>query len=493
VTERIRGNIAQSLKAEAAGLSLAQEIGDLQGQASALANLAAHAVLSARFDEALQLSELAAQVAARSSSLGPLAIAHVIRGNALLYLGHYEDALDQACKALLAVGPGVLVPDKRRVVLAKALAAESLIAMGRARDAAVPVNSAERWAAESGAWALVREARRVRALLDVASGEVETGLAALRELRKDLAAETPSLLMDLLQSEFRARTMSGDHNGALDVLKELRSHFLAQAEQTLKGLTEAPALTPYLQQDRRLAEIDRYLESKKLLTRVVCPATNSWEYLVSLAASSISPEDESLEHGFRVGQLARLVASSLRLGKELGEALVSAGLVHDVGKVGVPTELLLKREPLSEAELAIYDAHAEVGAQLLEQAEFPGKRIVVNAARYHHATFDGLGSRSPIRAENIPLEARIISVCDAFDGLVTGRPRQAAISVELALEHVFRRSGRDFDPKVVDALVNVIRQLPSDAVEIVNKLTAGADDIPYFASRRALRNATASA
>lgn len=489
VTERIRGNITQSLKAEAAGLSLAQEIGDLQGQASALANLAAHALLSARFDEALQLSELAAQVATQSSSLGPLANAHVIRGNALLYLGRYDDALNQACQALFAVGPGMLVPDKRRIVLAKALAAESLIAMGRAREAAVLVTSAERWAEQSGAWALVHETRRVRALLDVATGEVHSGLAVLRALRKELASETPSLFMDLLQSEYRARTMTGDQSGALDVLRELRSHFLAQAEQTLKALTEAPALAHYLQQDGRLAEIDRYLESKKLFARVVCPATNSWDYLVSLAASSVSPEDKSLEHGFRVGRLAGLVASSLRLGTEVEAAMFAAGLVHDVGKVGVPTELLLKQEPLSEAELAIYDAHTEVGAQLLEQAEFPDKRVVVNAARYHHASFDGLGGQSTVRGEDIPLEARIVSACDAFDGLVTGRPGQPAISVHRALEDIFRRSGRDFDPKVVDALVDAVRRLPADRAAIIDALSTGADENPYFASRRALRRA----
>ena len=271
VTERLRGNIVQSLKAEAAGLVLAQEIGDLQGQVAALANLAVHALLAARFDEALQLSEIAIEKATDALSVDVLAGVHISRGNTFLYLGRYEESLAEARDALIAVGPVTLMSDKGRIVLAKALAAESLIALGHVREAAVPVEAAERWSKDSGAWAGMYEARRVRALLEVARGEVRSGLTSLRKLRSELAVKSPSLLADLLQSEYRAHVMTGDEASALEVLKEIRAHFISQAEQTLRGLREAPILAAYLSDDRRLAEIDRYLEAKSVLSRTVRP------------------------------------------------------------------------------------------------------------------------------------------------------------------------------------------------------------------------------
>jgi HD-GYP domain-containing protein (c-di-GMP phosphodiesterase class II) len=492
VTERLRGNIVQSLKAEAAGLVLAQEIGDVQGQAAALANLAVHALLAARFDEALQLSEIAIEKATDALSVDVLAGVHISRGNTFLYLGRYEESLEQARDALIAVGPVRLVSDKGRIVLAKALAAESLIALGRVREAAVPVEAAERWSRDSGAWAGMYEARRVRALLDVARGEVLPGLTSLRKLRSELEVKTPSLLADLLQSEYRAHVMAGDEASALEVLKEIRTHFTSQAEQTLKGLREAPFLAGYLREDRRLAEIDRYLEAKSVLSRTVRPGNEGWDFLVSLAASSTAPEDPSLEHGLRVGRLGSLVAASLRLGTPFERAVMAAGLVHDVGKVGVPAELLLTRQALSDDERSLYDSHSETGAQLLEQAEYPDKRVVINVARHHHAMFDGHGGGVSLRGEDIPLEARIIGACDAFDALIVGRPRHPAVSSGQALEIIFRRSGRDFDPCVVEALVDVVRRLPSETSGLVAQLSETAEDMAFFGSQRALKRAARS-
>jgi len=333
------------------------------------------------------------------------------------------------------------------------------------------------------------EARRVRALLDVALGETQRGLSVLQQMRSDV--QSPAIRLDLLQSEYRARLMANDQGGALRVLEDLRSHFIEQTEHVLKGLREAPALARYLQHDGRLAQLDRYLESKRLLTRVASPASNSWDYLISLAASSIAPEDPTLEHGLRVGCLSALVAAALHA-PDLGEeVMVAAGLVHDVGKVGIPPEVLMSADPLTEPESALFDAHAETGAQLLEQADFPHKRAVINTARYHHCTFDGIGAHSPLRGEAIPLEARIVAVCDAFDGMLKGRPRRPALPVARALEELLRRAGRDFDPAVVSALVEVCRRLPSDSAALGDVLSAKAEDIPYFASRRAWRTASA--
>jgi response regulator RpfG family c-di-GMP phosphodiesterase len=126
-------------------------------------------------------------------------------------------------------------------------------------------------------------------------------------------------------------------------------------------------------------------------------------------------------------------------------------LLHDIGKVGISERILAKRGPLTTKEWAEMRTHPLLGAQIVNPIRFLGD--AVDVIRFHHERFDGAGYPHGLRGEQIPLVARIFSVVDAFDAIISERPYRPARSTEEALEEIVRSSGSHFDPEVVEAFL----------------------------------------
>jgi putative nucleotidyltransferase with HDIG domain len=158
---------------------------------------------------------------------------------------------------------------------------------------------------------------------------------------------------------------------------------------------------------------------------------------------------------------SRAVASwCSRLGKRLGSSkaeivhLTRAGLVHDIGKVTTPNAILCAPRRLDDAEMTIMRDHARAGAQIV--AGVPLIANLVPAVRNHHERFDGTGYPDNLKWDSIPHIARIVAVADAFNAMIGRRPYRPPLAPSVALERLVEGRGDQFDPDIVDAMIDVV-------------------------------------
>jgi diguanylate cyclase (GGDEF)-like protein len=178
---------------------------------------------------------------------------------------------------------------------------------------------------------------------------------------------------------------------------------------------------------------------------------------VQLFADALEYKDPSAsaEHE-RLSDVVHAVGRRLDLPPSSREALVFAWLLHDVGKLGVSERLLFKPAPLTPEERRTVDLHPQLGAQVVERV--PALESLVPTILYHHERFDGTGHPAGLSGDQIPLEARIIAVADAFGAMTAYRPYREAVSDEEALAELARCAGTQFDPAVVSAFTTEIRR-----------------------------------
>ena len=160
------------------------------------------------------------------------------------------------------------------------------------------------------------------------------------------------------------------------------------------------------------------------------------------------------DHLRAVSRTAHLVGVDMSLTQERLDALVTGALLHDVGKIGVSDSILQKPGVLTKEEEHVMLQHPMLGASLIGEIE--DLKEAIPAVKYHHERFDGTGYPDGLEGEEIPLEARIVLVADAFESMTQGRPYRFRVSTRDALRELERNAGTQFDPKVVEALVRVL-------------------------------------
>ena len=176
---------------------------------------------------------------------------------------------------------------------------------------------------------------------------------------------------------------------------------------------------------------------------------------------SVEEKDEATEgHCHRLERLAVATGERLNLRADQLITLSYAAYLHDVGKVKVPDEILNKPGPLSDEEWVEMRRHPDYGAEMLEDKEF--LRDAARILRAHHERYDGSGYPRGLCGDDIPIEARIIAVVDAYDAMVSDRPYRKALSKETALGELQKNLGSQFDPQVVRAFLLVIGESAGD-------------------------------
>jgi putative nucleotidyltransferase with HDIG domain len=170
----------------------------------------------------------------------------------------------------------------------------------------------------------------------------------------------------------------------------------------------------------------------------------------------IAKDTYTENHSYRVSVYAATIASELDLPAGRVEDVRSAALLHDIGKLDISRELLYKAARLTEQEYTHMKEHVRKGASLLDPVGGSLRRVIPIVLS-HHDKFDGSGY-NPARGDEIPLEARIISVADVYDSLTSDRPYRKAMSPFDAKEIILKGSGTDFDPTVVGAFVEAFRK-----------------------------------
>lgn len=178
-------------------------------------------------------------------------------------------------------------------------------------------------------------------------------------------------------------------------------------------------------------------------------------------------------HSTSVATYARLIAAELDLATQEQERAHLCGLVHDVGKVGLPLGILEKPGPLSPAEREVMEEHSAIGERILANVDDYADIAVI--VRHHHERVDGAGYPDGLREEKIPLLSRIIAVADAYDAMTSARPYRGPLPTVLALQRLREGSGTQFDAMIVDAFtraLSVSRNVASNAVPSYPTLSA---------------------
>lgn len=165
-------------------------------------------------------------------------------------------------------------------------------------------------------------------------------------------------------------------------------------------------------------------------------------------------DDHSTEHSSEV--LSLVLAVTEDLGLESREQLHTAdvALLHDIGKIGIPNEILDKPAALNDAEWEIMRRHPEIGERIL--SEVPGFETVANAVRHEHERWDGSGYPDGLKNDEIPLASRVVLACDAYNAMMSDRPYREPLTETQAREQLRIGAGTQFDPQVVDALLRTL-------------------------------------
>ncbi|MFH0982437.1 MAG: HD domain-containing phosphohydrolase [Planctomycetota bacterium] len=174
-------------------------------------------------------------------------------------------------------------------------------------------------------------------------------------------------------------------------------------------------------------------------------------------ATAVDAKDRyTHDHSARVARLC--VATARRLGlndPEKDRVVELAGLLHDIGKIGIPDRILGKTSRLTPEEYHIMKTHAHIGANIIQQV--PGLEDVANAVLHHHERYDGLGYPRGLAGEAIPLGSRLIAAADVFDSLTSDRPYRQRSTQEEVVRELRRCKGTQHDPAVVEALIAVVK------------------------------------
>jgi putative two-component system response regulator len=177
---------------------------------------------------------------------------------------------------------------------------------------------------------------------------------------------------------------------------------------------------------------------------------NVGQAIVTLADAVAANDPQTGRHAQRVAGTARQLGLGLGLADADVVALHRGGLIHDVGKIGIPAATLNKEGPLNHSERTRMQAHSIIGESIAAAILSDGPLLSV--IRHHHERFDGQGYPDGLRGSEIPLLARIISVCDAYDALASDRPYRSRISSSEAVAILREGAGDQWDPELVDVL-----------------------------------------
>jgi len=206
---------------------------------------------------------------------------------------------------------------------------------------------------------------------------------------------------------------------------------------------------------RMLGEVGHHCSSVGALPADAGIAEQFMNFVSALASSIDAKDPYTHGHSRRVTLYSLAIAEAMELGPDETEDLELAGYLHDIGKIGLPQDILQKPCALTEKEFSIVRKHPRNGVRILENLK--NLRRVSELILHHHERLDGTGYPGGLAGEDIPLGARILAVADAFDAITSDRPYRRGASVEQALEEIERNSGRQFDGRIVRVFALLVR------------------------------------
>lgn len=275
------------------------------------------------------------------------------------------------------------------------------------------------------------------------------GLGVMQELR--LAAPERHLPVLIItaqtDSELRLKALS---LGARDyVTKPL---VVAELSQRIRNLLEV-----------ELAYRDRIAQAAileaKVRERTRELEESQKEILHRLALAGEYRDNETGNHVQRVSHSSQALARAAGMNADAADMLLHASPMHDVGKIGIPDDILLRPGRLEGDELQIMRSHVEIGGKILDRHNAPVMKMAHAVAIAHHERWDGNGYPRGLAGSDIPLEARIVAICDVFDALTSVRPYKPAWAIEDAVAYVREQAGKHFDPQLAVTFLDILPEI----------------------------------
>ena len=342
------------------------------------------------------------------------------------------------CQARHFLRVGSLAHARNCIELAKALARE-FAPLGRAKFI---VESSE-------------------ALCLVYAGDVDEGMTRLGAALRNARVMTSELVTDALRNLIEASNIANRGDDSSEHMHELSRHMRKmRSDNTLfhyrrhlrfsagpatssraaeSGLGNRPWHLPARRRDQFLRDRSQVLED--------------------LCAAAELHDDPSGRHPHRVAELARSLALKCGLCDEESGRIANAARLHDVGKIGVPPEVLRKAGPLNSIEMEVMRSHTNAGADLLASTETEDLLMAAAVARHHHEWWSGAGYPDGLAGESIPFAARIAALAEAFDAMTHHRVYRPKLTIRRAIELIAERAGQQFDPALANKFCELVLSL----------------------------------
>ena len=187
--------------------------------------------------------------------------------------------------------------------------------------------------------------------------------------------------------------------------------------------------------------------------------------LIEVLITTLDARDPyTFEHSWRVAELSEVIAREMMIGKEWIQLIHVAAHLHDIGKIGVPDFVLNKIGKLSNSEYSLMQSHSRIGSNIVKK--IPMLSDISDYILCHHEQWCGRGYPEGISEKDIPLGARIISVCDSFDAMTSSRTYRCCVSCEEAFKEIKSCSGTQFCPEVIECFMDIKEKIPNILISL---------------------------
>ena len=268
------------------------------------------------------------------------------------------------------------------------------------------------------------------------------GIDVLQQMKQILPA-TPVIVVSGL----------GTHKTVIDALKLGASDYIAKPIDVLQV---KDAVRKALFQAECEASLERGSESEAAPSVEKVLEATYLNTIKTLCKVLVKKDPYTRAHCQEVTHFAHMIGEELGFSQEELDVLEQAALLHDIGKVGVPDNILRKEGPLSETEWEIMRQHPDIGQELLEHIQV--LHLEQKMIRHHHERWDGKGYPDGLKGKDIPLYARVLNVADSFHAMVSDRPYRKALSMDVAIEELRKNSGTQFDPEIIEAFLKALQK-----------------------------------
>jgi len=489
VIEMECGSLPSATACFSEALQAAQRLAD-PAEASAVWNNLGLALQRASLNgEALQCYQRAV---ALSEGSVPFAVVHRA---ALSNIAGCAVHLDDVRSGLLAARRAIALnaqPADAAARMSRAIAegnqSRLLLQIGEVDAAAAHAEQAHRFAVELSSARAELLSVLSRGLVAVHRDETEAGLALLKRGLELARQQVPAEVRDTLSICIDGYRRAGQHDVALVYLHELLAmNRQARAEQVVMqhrehvaGLERLAGAQPHggdASVSRQQAALRSGLGERDLVR-------NRMLLLEQQSVAAELHDDTTGEHCYRVGRLASILGRAIGLEEHVCFLIDLAARLHDIGKLVVPDEILLKPGRLSDGERAIMETHTSAGAEILARSNVPQMHIAEEIARHHHERWDGRGYPMRLSRERIPIAARVTALADVFDALTHARPYKQAWPLAEALDEIRRLRGVQFDPELTDVFLDLVPRLQRQVGDLDAHLAEEARRSPFVQARR---------